>query len=64
LIKSQRNQSVAQLSEEQIADFKKLLEKKSGKELSFAEASEAASNFVDFFALLFKVDQRNKEKKK
>ncbi|MDD2890851.1 MAG: hypothetical protein PHE49_09490 [bacterium] len=54
---------MAQLSKEQIAEFKKLLEKKSGKELSFAEASEAANNFVGFFELLARIDARNKENK-
>ena len=51
-----------QLSKERILEFQRVFKEEYGKELSFAEASETASNLVGFFDLLLKIDARNKGK--
>lgn len=51
-----------QLSKNRILEFQKIFKEEYGKELSFAEASEAANNLVGFFDLLLKIDARNKGK--
>jgi hypothetical protein len=43
---------------------KEFYDKLSGKNLSDQEVFEARSNFVGFFDLLYRIDKRNKEKKK
>lgn len=45
-----------------LADGLRKLSKKSGKEYTNEEAREAAERLVDFYHLLIKVDQRNKQK--
>jgi len=43
---------------------KEFYERLSGKSLSDQEAFEAKSNFVGFFDLLYRIDQRNEKKKR
>ncbi|MBU4536512.1 hypothetical protein KJ603_00545 [Patescibacteria group bacterium] len=43
-----------QLSDKQIQEFKDIFEKKSGKEVSWEDASEGAHNLIGFFELLHK----------
>jgi len=52
---------MAQLSKETILDLQRILKEEYGKEYSFAEASEAASNLVGFFDLLAKIGTRGKK---
>lgn len=47
-----------QLSKERILEWQKILKEDYGREISFAEAAEAANNLVGFFSLLLKVDMR------
>ena len=47
-----------QLPKERILEWQKLFKEEYGKELSFAEAAEAANNLVGFFDLLLKIDMR------
>jgi len=49
---------MVQLSKERILEWQKILKKDCGREVSFAEASEAAHNLVGFFDLLLKIDMR------
>ena len=53
-----------QLSKERILEWQRIFREEYGKELSFAEAEEAAHNLVGFFDLLLKIDRRNKNKLK
>ena len=53
-----------QPSKKLILELKRIFKEEYGKDLSFAEASEAASNLVGFFDLLLKIDARNKKRKK
>jgi hypothetical protein len=48
-----------QVSRKRILEWQKILKEDYGREVSFAEASEAANNLVDFFSLLLKIDMRN-----
>ncbi|MFA6466768.1 MAG: hypothetical protein WCV71_02845 [Patescibacteria group bacterium] len=50
------------LSQDRIKEFKELLEKKTKKEVSWAEAEEGANNLANFFKLLY--DQEVIEKKR
>ena len=50
---------MVQLSRETISKWQKILKEDYGREISFAEASEAAHNLVGFFDLLLKIDMRN-----
>ena len=47
-----------QLSKERILEWQRIFREEYGKELSFAEAEEAAHNLVGFFDLLLKIDMR------
>jgi len=49
---------MVQLSRERILEWQKILKEDYGREVSFAEAEEAANNLVGFFDLLLKVDMR------
>lgn len=51
------------LSKERVLEYQKLFKEEYGKELSFAEASEAAHNLVGFFDLLLKIDMRQNPQK-
>lgn len=53
---------MVQLSRERILEFQRIFKQEYGRKLSFAEASEAANNLVNFFDLLLKIDRRNKNK--
>ena len=44
--------------------MKEFYERLSGKSLSDQEAFEAKSNFVGFFDLLYRIDQRNENEKR
>ena len=55
---------MVQLSKERILEWQKILKEDYGKEVSFAEAAEAANNLVGFFDLLLKIDRRNRIKNK
>jgi len=48
------------LSKEAIEEFKKIWKEDFGKEISDQEAYESGSNLVNFFKLLYEIDQRNK----
>jgi len=50
---------MVQLSKKTISKWQKILKEDYGREISFAEASEAAHNLVVFFDLLLKIDMRN-----
>jgi len=50
---------MVQLSKKTISKWQKILKEDYGREISFAEASEAAHNLVGFFDLLLKIDMRN-----
>lgn len=52
------------LSQKSIEEFKEIFEKESGKEMSGAEASEAAHNLVNFYDLLYKIASRDFQLKK
>jgi len=49
---------MSNLSKERILEWQELFKEEYGKELSFAEAEEAANNLVGFFDLLLKIDMR------
>jgi len=49
---------MVQLSKKTISKWQKILKEDYGREISFAEASEAAHNLVGFFDLLLKIDMR------
>jgi len=49
---------MVQLSKERILELQRIFKEEYGKELSFAEATEAANNLVGFFDLLLKIDIR------
>ena len=49
---------MSNLSKERILEWQELFKEEYGKELSFAEAEEAANNLVGFFGLLLKIDMR------
>ena len=53
-----------QLSKERILEWQRIFREEYGKELSFAEAEEAAHNLVGFFDLLLKIDRKVKLKKR
>lgn len=52
------------LSQETIEEFKEIYKKEKGKELSDAEASEAAHNLVNFFDLLWQISIKETKKKR
>ena len=54
---------MVQLSKKTISKWQKILKEDYGREISFAEASEAAHNLVGFFDLLLKIDMRNNPQK-
>lgn len=41
-----------------------ITKEKEGRDISYEEAREGADNFVGFFDLLYKIDQRNNRKNK
>lgn len=47
-----------QFSKERILEFQRIFKEEYGKQLSFAETTEAANNLVGFFDLLLKIDMR------
>jgi len=49
------------LTKEQIQDFKIILEKEKGEEVSWDEASEGARNLYGLFRILYDVNRRNHE---
>ena len=49
---------MAQVSKERVLEFQKILKEEYGKEISLAEAEEAANKLVGFFELLLKIDMR------
>jgi len=49
---------MSQLSKERILEWQKILKEDYDREISFAEATEAANNLVGFFSLLLKIDMR------
>jgi hypothetical protein len=51
------------LSEKSIEEFKEIYRKEYGKELSQAEAFEAANNLVNFFRLLVEQDEKDQRRK-
>lgn len=53
-----------EISKERIAEFKKLLEEQSGKEITDAEAYEGAHNLVGFFEVLLKCEQRDRQRQR
>ena len=54
---------MAKLSKETILELQQILKEEYGKKLSFAEATEAASNLVGFFDLLAKTEARTRKNK-
>lgn len=52
---------MSQPSKELILELQEIIRDEYGRELSFAEATEAANNLVGFFDLLLKIDVRNKK---
>ena len=52
------------LSKERIDEFKDIYRKENDKELTDAEASEAANNLVNFFELLWEISSRDMQRKK
>lgn len=54
---------MVRLSKERILEWQKIFKEDYGREVSFAEAAEAANNLVGFFDLLLKIDRKNKKKK-
>ncbi|MFH1824406.1 MAG: hypothetical protein ABH873_04175 [Candidatus Firestonebacteria bacterium] len=52
------------ISEKALDEFKKIYKKEAGEEISDREAYEKGNNLVNFFRLLYKIDRRNKIKKK
>lgn len=54
---------MTQISKERSLELQKIFKEEYGKELSFAEADEAANNLVGFFDLLLKIDRENKNSK-
>lgn len=55
---------MTELSKECVDEFKNLFEKHYGVKYSDPEAREAASNLINFFALLLKIDNRHKKENK
>lgn len=53
-----------ELSEERIEEMKKLLEKHSGKEVTWAEAEESAHNLVNLVQLMWNIWRRDEQRKK
>lgn len=53
-----------ELSQERIEEMKKLLEKHSGKEVTWAEAEESAHNLVSFAQLMWDIWRRDERRKK
>ena len=50
------------LSDEAVNEFRKLVKKKRGIELTESEARTMASDFLDFFKLVYKPISDNKER--
>lgn len=53
-----------EVSKRLVLELQKMMEEKSGRKISFEEVSEAARHLVGFFDLLWKIDQRNKQRGK
>jgi len=53
-----------EISKERIAEFKKLFQEKSDREITDAEAYEGAHNLVGFFEVLLECEQRDRQRQR